>query len=177
MAKITKKKSTVKETTTLKNSKHATTRASKKQEKQLVNDEEEEEENNEDIVVVVNTKKTMVRNNKINEHTTNKVVGKVNNLDPNVLHQKKSNLNTLSKTHPNGEKFNTSSVEDSESGTESNLDQLLSQKSPTLVSKAIINTKGCIDWELNNLCAVQFFLNISLSLVMTKWIILWKNKV
>jgi len=99
----------------------------------------------------------MVRNNKRNEHITNKVIGKVNHLDTNVKQKKSSFQNSLSTTHQDGEKLHTSSVDDSESGTETNLDQLISQKSPTMVSKAIINTKGCIDWELEQFVRTSIF--------------------
>jgi len=119
---MTKKNSTVKTTPTLKHTKHATTRASKKREKEMESNEEEEEGINEDIVVVINQKESMVRNNKMNEQISNKVVGKVNNLDLNGANKKKTFQTTLSKKQINREKSNTSSMEGSESGTESSLD-------------------------------------------------------
>ena len=156
---MTKKKNTHKPTHTLKNSRHATARSSKKKEEQIESNKEEEEGINEDIVVVVNQNKTMVRNTKRNVQMTDKVVGKVNYLEPNDLKEKKKTLQTtLSKQQKNGAKSKTSLIEDSESGTESNLDPPLFKKLPTQGSKAIINTKGCIDWELEQFVRSSIFL-------------------
>ena len=152
-----KKKGPVKAKLTLKHSTHASTRASKKKEKQVESNEEEEERINENIVVVVNHKKKMVRNNKMNEQITNKVVGKVNTLDPNEPNMKKTFQYPNSKQQINGENSNTSSMDNSESDTESNLEQSISKHSPKQESKAIINTKGCIDWELEQFVRSSIF--------------------
>ena len=72
----------------------------------------------------------MVRKNKMNEQISNKVVGKVNTLEPNGVNKKKTFQCPVSKELLNGDNSNISSIENSESGTESNLEQSLSKKNP-----------------------------------------------